>query len=41
MVVTNNFFTDSAVELAQSNNIIVWDRDILKFKLEEIFTEDN
>lgn len=41
MVVTNNFFTDSAVELAQSNNIILWDRDILKSKLEEIYTEEN
>ena len=37
MVITNNYFTDSALELAQSNNIVLWDRDILKKKIEEIF----
>lgn len=29
MVVTNNYFTSSAKELAQSNGIILWDRDKL------------
>lgn len=37
MVITNNYFTDSALELAESNNIVLWDRDILKIKIEEIF----
>ncbi|MDI9477036.1 MAG: restriction endonuclease [Natronincolaceae bacterium] len=37
MVITNNYFTDSALELAQSNNIVLWDRDILKKKIGEIF----
>ena len=36
MVVTNNYFTKSAKELAQSNNVVLWDRQILKEKLEEI-----
>lgn len=39
MVITNNYFTDSAVELAESNNIILWDRDLLKKKIEETFME--
>ena len=37
IVVTNNYFTNSALELAKSNNVILWDRDILKSKIEEIF----
>lgn len=36
IVITNNYFTDSALELAQSNNIVLWDRDILKRKIDEI-----
>lgn len=36
MVVTNSTFTKSARELAESNNVILWDRSILKEKLEEI-----
>lgn len=36
MVITNNYFTKSAIELAQSNNIILWDRDILKIKIDEL-----
>ena len=36
MVVTNSTFTRSARELAESNNVILWDRSILKEKLEEI-----
>lgn len=36
LVITNNYFTDSAIELAASNNVILWDRDILKLKLREI-----
>lgn len=33
VVITNNFFTGSAKELATSNNVILWDRDTLKEKL--------
>lgn len=33
MVITNSYFTSSAVELAQANNVILWDRSILKEKL--------
>ncbi len=35
VVVTNNYFTASAKELAQSNDVILWDRDILKEKIKE------
>jgi hypothetical protein len=37
MVITNNYFTSSAAELAKSNDILLWDRDILKEKLVELF----
>ena len=37
IVVTNNYFTDSARELAMSNNIILWDRTMLKEKIAELF----
>jgi HJR/Mrr/RecB family endonuclease len=37
IVITNNFFTDAAQQLAQSNSIILWDRHILKEKIVEIF----
>lgn len=30
VVVTNNYFTNNAKELAKKNNIILWDRDALK-----------
>lgn len=36
IVITNNFFTPSAIELASANNVILWDRNILKEKLTEI-----
>ena len=32
IVITNNYFTPSAKELAASNNVILWDRDVLKEK---------
>lgn len=35
-VVTNNYFTKSAKELAASNNVILWDRDKLIEKINEI-----
>lgn len=37
LVVTNNTFTKSAVELAEANNITLWNRSILKQKIEEVF----
>jgi restriction system protein len=37
IVISNNYFTESAISLAQSNNIVLWDRDSLKRKLEEFF----
>ncbi len=38
IVVTNNYFTNSASELAKSNNVILWDRNILKEKIAEVYT---
>ena len=38
MVITNNYFTSSASSLAQSNNVVLWDRDFLKMKLKEVFS---
>ncbi len=39
MVITNNYFTTSASEIAQVHNITLWNRDMLKIKLDEIFQE--
>ena len=36
LVITNNFFTASAIELAQANDVILWNRDMLKEKLKEM-----
>lgn len=36
VVITNNYFTKSAIELALSNNVILWDREILKEKIKEV-----
>jgi HJR/Mrr/RecB family endonuclease len=33
MVITNNYFTRAAKELAKDNNIVLWDRETLKEKL--------
>lgn len=33
MVITNNYFSRSAIELAKDNNIILWDRDTLIEKI--------
>ncbi len=35
IVITNNYFTNSAKDLAISNNIVLWDRNILKEKISE------
>lgn len=40
IVITNNYFTNSAIELAHSNNIILWDRNILKEKLTDLFQSE-
>lgn len=37
MVVTNNYFTSSAISLAESNGVALWDRDFLKIKIKENF----
>ncbi|MCB5287627.1 MAG: restriction endonuclease [Candidatus Cloacimonetes bacterium] len=37
MVVTNNYFTCSAIELANTNGIVLWNRDMLKTKIDELF----
>lgn len=36
IVVTNNYFTKSAEELARANNVELWDRDVLKLKLNNL-----
>jgi HJR/Mrr/RecB family endonuclease len=40
MVITNSCFSQSAIELAKSNNVILWDRNKMKEKLEEIDFND-
>ena len=35
IVITNNYFTTSAITLAKVNNVILWDREILKDKINE------
>ena len=37
MVITNNFFTDAARQLANANSIILWDRNNLIEKIERFF----
>lgn len=37
IVVTNNYFTGSAKELADANGVILWDREMIKNKIEELF----
>ena len=37
MVITNNYFTSSAIALAHSNNVLLWDRDFLRIKIQETF----
>lgn len=35
VVITNNYFTSSAIELGKMNDVIMWDRNILKEKIDE------
>lgn len=37
MVITNNYFTKSAIELAISNDVTLWDRSLLKEKIKEVY----
>lgn len=37
VVVTNSSFTKSAISLANANNVVLWNRDILKEKINELF----
>lgn len=37
MVITNNRFTESAMQLARANNVVLWDRDLLIERLIEFF----
>lgn len=37
IVVTNNYFTRSAIDLAKANNVVLWNRDMLKTKINELF----
>ena len=36
MVITNNYFTKSASELAEANGVILWDRSILDEKMNSL-----
>lgn len=36
VVSTNNYFTTAAIDLAQANNVILWNRDLLKEKIKEL-----
>lgn len=35
MVITNSVFTSAAIELAQINDVVLWDRDVLREKLNQ------
>lgn len=35
LVITNNYYTESAKSLAASNDVILWDRDVLELKIKE------
>lgn len=37
LVITNNFFSTSAQQLALANDVILWDRNMLKTKLSELY----
>ena len=37
IVITNNVFTSGAIKLAQANNVVLWDRDILEAKIKQYF----
>ncbi|WP_211274612.1 restriction endonuclease [Anaerobacillus arseniciselenatis] len=37
IVITNNFFTKSAIALAQSNDVVLWDRSMLEVKINDFY----
>lgn len=37
IVITSNYYTDSAKTLADSNNIVLWHRDLLELKIKVVF----
>jgi HJR/Mrr/RecB family endonuclease len=37
LVITNNYFSSSAIELANANEVILWDREMLKQKIAELY----
>ena len=37
MVVTNNYFTESAKDIAEANNVVLWDRTLLIEKINELY----
>lgn len=36
-IISNNYYTNAAVELAYKNNITLWDRDTLRIKFKEYY----
>ncbi|NNG67526.1 restriction endonuclease [Caldanaerobacter subterraneus] len=38
IVITNNYFTKSAIQLAEANEIILWDRTILTEKIRDFYS---
>ncbi|WP_342590196.1 restriction endonuclease [Clostridium muellerianum] len=38
IVITNNHFTSSAIELARANEVVLWDREMLKQKIGDLFS---
>ncbi|WP_376781626.1 restriction endonuclease [Sporosarcina ureae] len=37
LIVINNYFTVSAEKLAYKNNVMLWNRDVLKIKFKEYY----
>lgn len=37
MVLTNRYFTESAISLASANEVILWDRDMIISRLAELY----
>ncbi|MGI6226705.1 MAG: restriction endonuclease [Peptococcales bacterium] len=38
IVITNSYFTSSAIELAKANEVILWDREMLKQKILDLYS---
>lgn len=37
LVITNSYFSNSAIELANANDVILWDREMLKRKIADLY----